>query len=127
MLNMPRNEPDPPRVTTWLISTRFTPGTVMNPPTRYTARMNNVNKIRRRSSGTLPMFAMEPATWTYLLPGQRRMGSAGDLDRAARLLDLFLRDARARVRCRRHRRSRRASRQGPGPQARRARQDPRRG
>src|ERR1043166_4425577 len=98
MLNMPRNEPDPPRVTTWLISTRFTPGTVMNTPTRYTARMNNVNKIRRRSSGTLPMFAMEPATWTYLLPGQRRMGSAGDLDRAARLLDLFLRGGRGAIR-----------------------------
>src|SRR5215467_14186806 len=66
MLNMPRNEPVPPRVTTWFISTRFTPGTVMNTPTRYTARMNNVNKIRRRSSGTLPMFTIELATWSCL-------------------------------------------------------------
>src|ERR1041384_6169904 len=90
MLNMPRNEPDPPRVTTWLISTRFTPGTVMNTPIRETARMNNVNKIRRRSSGTLPMFAIELATWTYLY----RLALCGDLDRAARLLDLLLRGGR---------------------------------
>src|ERR1051325_2046738 len=52
--------------------------------------MNNVNKIRRRSSGTLPMFAIELATWTYLY----RLALCGDLDRAARLLDLLLRGGR---------------------------------
>ena len=34
MLNMPRNEPEPPLVTTCFISTRFTPGIVTNTPTR---------------------------------------------------------------------------------------------
>ena len=34
MLNMPRNDPDPPLVITCSISTRFTPGTVMNTPIR---------------------------------------------------------------------------------------------
>ncbi len=34
MLNMPRNEPLPPLVTTWFISRRLTPGIVMNTPMR---------------------------------------------------------------------------------------------
>jgi hypothetical protein len=34
MLNMPRSEPDPPFEMTLAISTRLTPGTVMNTPIR---------------------------------------------------------------------------------------------
>ena len=34
MLNMPRNDPEPPFWMTWVISTRFTPGIVMNTPIR---------------------------------------------------------------------------------------------
>ena len=34
MLNMPRNEPEPPLVTTFFISTRFTPGIVTKTPMR---------------------------------------------------------------------------------------------
>jgi hypothetical protein len=34
MLNMPRNEPEPPLVTTCSISARLTPGIVMNTPRR---------------------------------------------------------------------------------------------
>src|SRR5262249_34372618 len=85
-------------VMTALITFRSTPGIVTNAPIRKTASIASVNSTRRRSSGTLLMFANPASTLIGGRSLRRRRGLRDEDGLAAGLRDLLLSALREGVR-----------------------------